>query len=252
MLTSIHNKAFNEQKKFAFYCRTGNYKRLSGTTPNRIKHYRNLVWNVIEDSLQTAFPLSYKLLGINEWNKLVQDFFSNHNCKAFQVWKMPVEFYAYFSSKDLSLKNKYPFLQNLLLFEWKEIEIFMLEDTLVEKFHSRGNVLIDDLILNPDYELLQLDYPVHIKRAGDITTEDKGNYFLLIFRNPENFEVQFIDIGIPHVWLIEHIIQEKKSVYHLTKQASETFQTNEKDLLQHFETFLKQMQEQKFILGFKN
>lgn len=182
MKQSTLDIAFDQEKKFAGYCRTGNFVRLKKTTPNRLPHYRKLVFNVIDDTLQTAYPLTFGLLTKPEWKELVNDFFGTHNCQSYQVWKMPYELYQYVLNNRLSIKQKYPQLLNLLLFEWMEIEVFMMEDIETPSFKTSGQLITDDLILNPEHFLLATEYPVHYKKAKEISAADKSIYYILIFR----------------------------------------------------------------------
>ena len=251
MKTEQHNIAFEQETKFANYCRTGNFVRLKKTTPDRLPHYRRLVYNVIDDTLQTAYPLTYKLLAATEWNMLVKDFFSTHACQSFQVWKMPYELYQYVEQHNLSVKEKYPHLLNLLLFEWMEIEVFMMEDIDVPAFKTNGTLITDELILNPEHFLLVTEYPVHQKKATEINVADKGTYYLLIFREPQTGKVIFIELSLFFVWLIEQIKTTGYSVYQLSKEASRLFNIPQQQILENSQSFLSELQQQQFILGFK-
>ncbi len=44
------------------------------------------------------------------------------------------------------------------------------------------------LVLNPNTRLQRFHYPVHLKPAKQIRTDDKGDYFLALFRKPDNGE----------------------------------------------------------------
>jgi hypothetical protein len=244
--------AFDQETKFADYCRTGNYVRLKGTTPNRLPHYRKLVFNVIDDTLQTAYPLTFGLLTKNEWKELVNDFFGTHNCQSYQVWKMPFELYEFVLNNDLPIKEKYPQLLNLLLFEWMEIEVFMMEDIEAAPFKTTGELITDELILNPEHFLLTTEYPVHYKKAKEITSADKSIYYILIFREPQTGKVIFIELSVLFAWLVEQIKITGKSVYQSSKEASEIFNIPQQQILENSQAFLNELYQQQFILGFKS
>lgn len=244
-------KAFAEEKKLADYCRTGTYTRIQGIVPGRVQYYKSLVWNVIDDSLATAFPLTKQLLTQKEWDDCVRLFFSTHYCNAYQVWKMPYEFYTFLAREPHVLKEKYPFLISLLQFEWKEIEMFMMEDRPALEYTNQGHLLIDALVLNPELEIIRLDYPVHIKQPSDILENDKAEYYVLIFRKPDTSDIEFVELSPIFVWLIENIIHNQHSAYRLAQEAANLFGYSQEDLIHHFIIFLSQMQKQKLILGFK-
>jgi len=244
--------AFIQQQRLAHYCRTGNYKRLLGTTPNRVQQYRRLVYNVADDTLQTAYPLTYALLTTAEWDALVNDFYSNHRCQSYQVWKMPYELYEYVAGNDLSLKQQYPFLTDLLLFEWMEIELFMMEDKKAGAFLREGELITDVLVCNPEHVLLQLDYPVHTKKAATITSADHGLYYLLLYRLPDTGQVQFIELSAFYAWLVEQVTTTGYPVYEISKEAASLFNIPRQVLLENCVPLLEELQQQQFILGFRS
>ena len=66
------------QASLADYCRTGDYQAIPGVKTAHVHQYRRLVYNVVDDMLQSAYPLTRGLLTEEEWNELVQEFFSGH------------------------------------------------------------------------------------------------------------------------------------------------------------------------------
>jgi len=117
-----------QQNNFAKFCRTNELQSIDGLTENRIHHYRRLIYGVIDDSLRSAFPLTENLLTADEWKFLVDEFKAKHNSQSPQIWQMPYEFYQFIDTNAFEAKIKYPHLIDLLLFEWKEIELYMMED----------------------------------------------------------------------------------------------------------------------------
>lgn len=242
-----------QQQRLTQYCRTGKYKPLSNITKGRIKHYRQLVNNIIDDTLQSAFPLTYVLLSTKDWMQLVTSFFANHNCKSNSVWKMPAEFYEYVKATDFSvIKMKHPFLCDLLLFEWTEIAVFMMEDIPAEESdNATGDLLQDLLVLNPEHQILSFKYPVHTKRANEIEEADESNYFVLIFRDKETGKVNFIDLSLFYVWLLQEILNNNKPVDYLLQKVSSLLGVSEREAFSNCSIFLQELYNQKFIIGFK-
>lgn len=192
------------QSKLANYCRTGLIADIPGANPDHIKHYRRLVFNIINDSLQSAYPISYQLLKDSSWDELVDEFFTNHPCQSPQVWWMPKEFYEYLVEQDHAIIAKYPFLPNLLEMEWLEVELFMMEDLAVSINNDPKNNP-GKLVINPEHRLVHFSYPVHLKKASDIDTYDEGHYFLAMHREPETGRVMFMDISVLFARLIENL-----------------------------------------------
>lgn len=195
LLTKTHK----HQSSLATYCRTGNAVNIKGAIQKNLAHYRRLVFNNVLDSLETAYPLTQKLLGAEDWELLVNRFFSNYNIKSPQIWMMPEEFKDYILDKETDLTTQFPFLENLLNFEWLEVEIFMMLD--VKKHKPKPNTFA----LNPEMDMIMVSYPVHLKNANLITEEDKGSYFICMHRHPETGNVQFTNLSIPFVDVLEQL-----------------------------------------------
>jgi len=251
MSTQLHNYTQTQQSRLASYCRTGKLNSIDGLTENRVHHYRRLVYNVVDDTLQSAFPLTFDLLTEEEWNELVNFFFSNHKCQSNSVWRMPYEFYSFVEQYDLEIKIKYHFLEDLLLFEWAEIEIYMMPDIPYPEFKLNGGWLSEIIVINPEYRILRLDYPVHLKNPNDISNDDKSEYYVLIFRERESGKVQFMNLSVYFAWLLEEIANEKKPLVKILKEAQSIFGLNEKILFENTIPFLEELNSKQFILGFK-
>ncbi len=242
----------NQQTNFASFCKTNILKPIDGLTENRIHHYRRLIYNVIDESLRSAFPLTENLLEENEWKYLVDEFIAKHNPQSPQIWRMPYEFYQFVDQNNFEIKLKYPHLIDLLLFEWKEIELYMMEDKNDER-----NILSTEIynhsqiVLNREYEILQLSFPVHLKSPQSISVADKGVYFAMMFR--ANDKVQFFDLSTFFVWLIYEIENNNYSVEQLIKKSEEANKDIScKIIRENILRFVYTMHSKGFILGLKN
>jgi len=209
------------------------------------------VFNVIDDTLRSAFPLTVDLFSEEEWETTTRRFFASHRCNSYSVWKMPFEFYQYILSSEEELLNKFPFLEELLLFEWTEIEIHMMEDKAFPEISITGDFENDMIAINPEFKILQMKYSVHLKNPNEITETDEGAYFVLIFRQPGTGNVQFTDISYFFFWLIQKIINEQKLLTDLLGEAEQTFGVERSILLTNTIPFLRELQQNKFILGFQ-
>lgn len=241
-----------QQSRLANYCRTGELLPIKGLTDNRVHTYRRLVYNVIDDTLQSAFPLTHDLLTEEEWNESVDTFFSNHACQSTSVWKMPFEFYQFIESDKYELKNKYPLLTELLLFEWLEVELYMMEDKIIPTTKSEGALVTDIIEFNPEFRLLRLSYPVHLKNPNQIIAEDKGEYFVLIFRERESGMIQFINLSMFFTWTIEKINIEALPLKNVLEEAEKIFKIDYQTLLKNTLPFFEELKNKQFILGYKD
>jgi hypothetical protein len=191
------------QSALASYCRTGILAEIPGIDTGHVTQYRRLVYNVVDDMLRNAFPLTVALLTEKQWDGAVDDFFSHHPCSSPQVWYMPREFYEYVTTPSYPLMQQYPFLKDLLWLEWSEMELFMMEDRQAT-CTSLGDVLFSQMVLNPEHRLLAFQYPVHQKNALEITGADLGNYFVVAHRDREG-NILFTDASALLIRMLKYL-----------------------------------------------
>lgn len=245
------NSTQKNLSSFAAYCRTGKLDEIPGIHKENISHYRKLVFNVIDDTLQNAYPLTHELLSAKEWQNVVNDFFSNHPCQSPQVWSMPKELYEYLSKTHHPLLKKYPFLEELLWFEWIELELYMMEDKVAD-YTLTGDILFSKLVLNPEHILVSFQYPVHKKNCKYITLSDKNIYYVLAHRNKDG-DVLFNDLAPALVRMIEYLTDAPFSI----KDLFSSFQSEYKIEItaedqKHIISFFENAYQQNLIIGFKN
>lgn len=244
------DNTYRQQQQLAEYCRTGKHKPVTDK-PENTTHYRRLVYNVVEDMLAAAFPLAKNLLTDKYWNKSVEYFMENHHCKTAQVWKLSAEFYEFYLNNPFPIKINYPFLSDLLLFEYKEIEVFMMEDIEIESYNIKGNIEKDILVPNPEIQILSLEYPVHIKKAKEITETDKSNYFVSLHRNYTTKDVEFTELSFPFVDILSQMNENELTLKDAVSIYSK-YESNKSESKKLTKSFIQFALNNNLILGFKN
>lgn len=238
------------QSNLGNYCRTGVLTHLPGANPKRLKEYRRLVRNIMHDAMTQAYPITREVLEEQEWQELVDAFIRDHNCQSPEIWKLPKEFYMYVRDADHPTTLRYPFLTDLLYFEWIEIEVYTMPDEDVE-CTSSGDYLTDPLALNPERRLIRLTYPVHLHPARD-SIKFQGNYFVLVYRHPGTSEVRFTNISMLHAWILERMEQENIPLQDLAEEASSLFAVQDTDALKnHLCLFFRDLKKEGAVSGFK-
>jgi hypothetical protein len=250
-MTIIEQQTRQIQIDLANYCKTGDYKPLPGITPNRIHHYRRLVFNIVKNTLEQAFPLTCDILDKDLWDNTVSDFFADHNPQSPQVWKLPFEFYEWAIEENLGNQLDIKYLNDLLLFEWIEIEVFMMPDIDFPDFAESGDIITDIQILNPEFRLIELKYPVH-KVAVNNLHQYEGQYYLLVFREPRTKKVEFVELSALHVFILDRILNQELSLADILLEAIEVFHLqNKQGIKSRLEAFFYQLIEKGFVLGFR-
>jgi hypothetical protein len=232
------------------YCKSGIEQEIPGLTPGRVHHYRRLVYNVVRDTLDTSFPISLAALGEEQWDQLVHEFFSLGTPKEPQVWKLPYEFFVYHAHRETGNRIGKPYLDDLLYFEWMEIEVHTMPDRVFPEHVSHGDIFSDRLAFNPEYELVRMEYPIHMHPVAK-ALQLKGDYFALIFRVPETGHVQFMDLTGLHTYILTSLVEEQVPLNHLKGEiAGVAGIESGKYLDEALENFIHVLMEKQMILGY--
>jgi hypothetical protein len=245
---SLSPDTYTAQSQLAKYCRDGNTVEIPGLTPNRLHQYRRLVFNIIQDSFESGYPISFKYLPTEVWDELVLDFFAIHPCQNFQVWKLPKEFSEFVIENNYAAKHNIPYLNDLLNFEWAEMELYNMPDKPYKSGLLKGDIITGTISLNPEYLLLPLEYPVHIY-PPTVAEQKKGNYFVLLFREQETGKIQFIDLSIWYAFIIEQMSQNQTPISELLQYAPQLFgDVSIDELKKNTAIFIQSMIEKKFVI----
>jgi len=224
---------------------------MPGVATDRVHHYRRLVFNVVKNTLEQAYPITFDVLGKELWEDTIKRFFTEHDPQSPQVWKLPLEFYEWAVENDLSNYLSFTFLSDLMLFEWLEIEVYTMPDKDIPIVRTEGDLLTDLIVINPEYSIIELVYPVH-KAAVKELEKRKGQYFVLAFREQESKRVEFIDLSIFYVFILERIVNQESTLADVLVEAVTVFNLEaEKEINNRVITFFEQLHSQGFVLGFR-
>ncbi len=249
----LYNKhTYNDEKLLVDWVRTGNPVELDVTRKDGLKQYRRLFRNNIHNTLVQSFPIAFEVLPKEEWDKLVDDYFATGAVSDGRVWLMAGNFYEFVVENSYAEGFNKPWLNDLILFEWVEIEVHTMNDIPKEHFLNTGDTLNDIIEINPEYRLINLEYPVHLY-AAEQAAEKKGSYFLLVYRDPESFKVKFSNLHPLAVVVFEKIRSEGKSLKQIIDEIDALQEVPISDTQKlELQSFVKLMLEEKAFLGFKS
>lgn len=245
----LKTETYKHQSSIAEYCRNGKAIEIEGVNPERLPQYRRLVFNVVKNALQTTYPISTKYIKEDFWQEMMYNFFSTHKCQDPQVWRMPHEFYAFCKEQNYSKKYELPYLNDLLHFEWLEVELYMMEDISYPVFKNKNPGLKDRIAVNPEHQIIKLGYPVHLFNPLEAVNR-KGEFYVLLFRERDTGKIQFVNISVLFTFLIENIVSTEKSLEDILNDILYIFAINDIELLQkEIFKFLNDLKNKGFVLG---
>ncbi len=244
-------ETYELEEKLVTWCRTGEVVSLPVSREDGLKQYRRLFRNNIHNTLVQAFPIAFEVLAENEWKIMVDDFFAGKNIADGRLWLMPRDFCHFVEENGFAAIYNKPWLNDLLLFEWIEIEVHTMADISKEPCLKTGDLMNDVIEINPEFRLVQLEYPVHLY-AVEESESKKGTWFLLTYRNPDTFLVRFSNLHPLAVVVFEKIRTESKSIKHIINEFSAAngkplSKNQRKEILD----FMQLMFSEKVFLGFK-
>ena len=182
------------QYAFAAHIRNPKINPLpQGVEARRMRIYRSLVYNNIENFLLSCFPVLKKILGARRWERLLRRFLDIHRSHSPFFREIPGEFIQ-FLQKEESIPAGYPeFLLDLAHYEWIELVLSISTEApdwaIVD---ATGSLLEGRPALNPVLANLYYHWPVH--RLGPGVPAARADTYLLVFRDPED-QVRFIEIN---------------------------------------------------------
>ena len=237
-------------EKFTHYCRTGEAHASFKADPKRLAVYFDHYRNNIDEALEKMYPLTRHILKKKKWKELVDAFVIKETSTSPLFWQMPEVLMQFVQKGDWDKKFKVPYLKDLMHFEWVEVEIQMMLDAPRDNCVKEGHILKDPLYFNPESQLLGYSYPVFEKKTLPRPMQ-KGNYFLLGYRHPEDGEVLFIALS-PFFAKVVQLLQEKSlSGEDVLKSTAKLFKLDEAKVLSKGEAFLEDLLQQQAIYGFR-
>lgn len=151
----------------------------------RLEVYRDLVKFRFEEVLSNTFPIFKSQVSPETWQELVDGFVIEGAASPY-IWQMPGEFRKYAATRV-----EEPWAPALLWFEWIEVEIFMEPPE-----RPRKSFRWDKRFgLAPTARCKTLDYKVYDPGFFDDPALQKpGKFPLLIYLDPESFQVRYMEI----------------------------------------------------------
>jgi hypothetical protein len=182
------------QQTFCAYARNPKSEpRPPGVDAKRIAIYAELLFNNMESTLSSCFPVCRKVLGVRRWQWLVRAFFAAHRCTTPLFRQIPEEFLRWLDEADLS--DLPPFLPQLAHYEWVELAVAVSDAPMPSGWEADRDLLDNIPVLTPALMLLAYDWPVQkISPRFKPSQPLPEPLWLLVFRDVAD-EVRFNEIN---------------------------------------------------------
>lgn len=152
------------QRAFSAHLRDPRRNDVADIEDRRLKIYRELFYNNVENCLAAAFPVLRKLSADAVWHARVRDFYARHRSIAPQFHRVPEEFLRFIEDERGEHPDDPPFLRELAHYEWVELELSVspLEITpVLAGADPNGDPLSHPPLISPLAWTLGYEYPVH-------------------------------------------------------------------------------------------
>jgi len=156
--------------------------RPAGVGAARLRLYRELVANNLDELLGRAFPVCRSLLGHRRWRALLDAFLREHACATPYFRAVPGELLDFLGSGTPSVAALPGWLGELAHYEWVELDLETRADEPAT-FDPNGDLIAGVPVFNPAHHLLAYRYPVQrLTRRYRPAAPPAVATFLLAFR----------------------------------------------------------------------
>jgi hypothetical protein len=202
------------QTQFAAHIRLPEQAALPhGIEDRRMKIYRELVYNNIEDFLNSGFPIIRQMFSDQDWHLLVRDFVSTHRSSTPYFLEIGAEFLAFLDSErgdcdaaqsaQFNRQSDPPFLLQLAQYEWAELALYVADDEIPDDINASLDLFEQLPVLSPLAWSMVFNYPVHqIGPDNRPESPSEQPHCLVVYRNRED-KVAFLEANVVTARLLE-------------------------------------------------
>ena len=151
------------QRAFARHLRNPAKHAAPVFSEERVAVYRHAVRHNIAEFMASNFPRLKDAMAAEAWNGLIDDYLAHHPARTAAFARLPGEFLTFLQGRRENPDHP-PFIEELAHFEWLENHLCCDERTLPEPetLDREGDLLRDEIIVNPIHALVTYRFPVHV------------------------------------------------------------------------------------------
>ncbi|MGH1538686.1 MAG: HvfC family RiPP maturation protein [Gammaproteobacteria bacterium] len=220
----------------------------------RMEIYRGLFYRNVKSFIDNAFPVLRTLYNDDDWQKIVRDFYANHQSASPYFKDISLEFLTYLQSERETQQEDPVFIKELAHYEWLEVSLTFSDNEVdLSKIDTNGDLLTGIPIMSPLAEMHRYTFPVHkIKPSFQPTEPSEQAHFLMVHRNQQD-EVCFTELNSISALLVEMLVNDNSKTGQelLDDIVEKTNHPNSDIVYKGGEQTLKQLRATDIILGTK-
>ncbi|MHA3049377.1 HvfC family RiPP maturation protein [Acinetobacter sp. ANC 4641] len=227
------------QRQFCQALRQDDPAQLPQLQPERLQLYRELLLNNITSFIDNVYPIAKSLLPESLWQQLIHDFFAQEQCQSPFYNEISLQFRDYLTLEQHAVLEQYPWLAELLQYEWLELYL----DTIELSESTLENS--EQWQLTTQVWVLVYQYPVYQWQLGISIDECQPQpNAIMAWRDVED-QIR-VDVLHPVMAiLIEQLSQSPQSTEQLTQVLEQYFpQWNVKQYQQQLDELAVYLQQQ--------
>ncbi len=223
-----------------------------GIEDRRMGIYRELLYNNIEGFISSGFPVIREIYTDENWNKMVRDFFANHESHSPYFLEISQEFLAYLENERATQDEDPAGLLELAHYEWVEMALHVSDDEIdMDGINANGDLLTRHPVFSSLAWPLVYQFPVHTMGPENLpeATPEQPTY-LVVYRDRKD-KVRFLETNPVTARLIS-LLQDNENftgtdaIDYITKEMNHP---NPEIVHQGGKAALEELQQHGIILG---
>ncbi len=211
-----------------------------------VQLYKELIYNRFLDSFEYAFPYTKEVLGDEKFELLVEDYVKEHHPRQI-LWQEAKGLVDFIIKNDWKFKKEFPFIDDLIYYEWLEIEL----SNEKEEANKTSFDWNRSYQLNKTARLNIYEYPVHKyeKIEIDEILKKKGRYNLLIFREPNDFEIKTVELTD---FVYELLNEISSGVTPMESLKSKDIEIDLEEIMPYLQNFFSELMENEVLIDYSS
>ncbi|MCI3879340.1 DNA-binding domain-containing protein [Acinetobacter higginsii] len=115
------------QRQFCDWIRDPELELPQNFSAHRMQVYRDLLFNNVCSFINLVFPVARSILPEQQWQQLLAEFFQKSQCQSPLYNDISLQFREYLTEQQHPILQQYPWLAELLQYEWLELYLDTVE-----------------------------------------------------------------------------------------------------------------------------